>query len=192
MDNAKSVPIPERHHLFFESFDIRFVPIHGWSRRCNFIVRPPTLHLRSSKLVLKHRWNLIIWLLGLLFFTNYTIWVLFWAEIYYQAGSKETRKFRPYFWIVNLAIYMFQGYLWLFTIPDSSRNTVRYISAIWLATVFLAGTIGFIFYGRTLFLMLQKYPPSFPGRNRKLHDIVGIATVCAFAFTARYSSTMTE
>lgn len=29
MDNAKSVPIPERHHLFFESFDIRFVPIHG-------------------------------------------------------------------------------------------------------------------------------------------------------------------
>eukprot|EP00210_Caulerpa_lentillifera_P007939 g7578.t1 len=122
---------------------------------------------------------------SLLFLTTYTLWVLFWAEIYHQSESNEIRKFRPYFIIANLAIYQFQGFLWLLTIPDSSRDIVRYISAIWLAILFTLASIGFIIYGRCLFLILKQLPESSHGQNRKLNDIASIASICAFAFALR-------
>lgn len=45
---------------------------------------------------------------GLLFFSTYTLLVLFWAEIYYQARSLPTGSLRPAFVVMNLAVYAIQ------------------------------------------------------------------------------------
>lgn len=46
---------------------------------------------------------------GLLFFTTYTLLVLFWAEIYHQAKSQSTTKLRPTFLGANIAVYAIQA-----------------------------------------------------------------------------------
>eukprot|EP00803_Ostreobium_quekettii_P005968 evm.model.scf_1924.1 EVM.evm.TU.scf_1924.1 scf_1924:5541-7136(-) len=43
---------------------------------------------------------------GLLFFTTFTLLVLFWAEIYHQASNVDTRFLRPYFIKVNVLVYV--------------------------------------------------------------------------------------
>lgn len=45
---------------------------------------------------------------GLLFFSTYTLLVLFWAEIYYQARSLPTNTLRPTFVILNIIVYGIQ------------------------------------------------------------------------------------
>ena len=47
-------------------------------------------------------------LAGLLFFTTYTLLVLFWAEIYHQARSMPTASLRPFFIVLNVAVYCIQ------------------------------------------------------------------------------------
>ena len=49
---------------------------------------------------------------GLLFFSTYTLLVLFWAEIYYQARSLPTGALRPAFVLMNLAVYAIQVRQW--------------------------------------------------------------------------------
>jgi hypothetical protein len=45
---------------------------------------------------------------GLLFFTTYTLLVLFWAEIYHQARSMPTGSLRPIFIAFNALVYAAQ------------------------------------------------------------------------------------
>jgi Protein of unknown function (DUF1084) len=45
---------------------------------------------------------------GLLFFSTYTLLVLFWAEIYHQARSLPTSKLRPIFVTANAVVYLIQ------------------------------------------------------------------------------------
>ena len=45
---------------------------------------------------------------GLLFFSTYTLLVLFWAEIYHQARSLPTSKLRPIFVTANAVVYIVQ------------------------------------------------------------------------------------
>ena len=45
---------------------------------------------------------------GLLFFSTYTLLVLFWAEIYHQARSLSTTALRPMFVAFNAVVYAVQ------------------------------------------------------------------------------------
>ena len=45
---------------------------------------------------------------GLLFFSTYTLLVLFWAEIYHQARNIPTASLRPAFMAFNAAVYAVQ------------------------------------------------------------------------------------
>jgi hypothetical protein len=45
---------------------------------------------------------------GLLFFSTYTLLVLFWAEIYHQAKQLPTSGLRPTFVISNVVVYIIQ------------------------------------------------------------------------------------
>ena len=45
---------------------------------------------------------------GLLFFSTYTLLVLFWAEIYHQARSLSTTALRPMFVAFNAVVYSVQ------------------------------------------------------------------------------------
>eukprot|EP00210_Caulerpa_lentillifera_P005310 g5073.t1 len=175
------------------------VPDFGWTTQkvfhlLNFIVcllRALTFGLHSHmkdlyEAIDSHSLQIIILELpSLLFFTTYSLLVLFWAEIYHQANAAETRKLRPYFLLVNLVIYVIQAILWLATLPHYSRETDRNISAVWLSIVFLVAAIGFLIYGGCLFHMLSKFPIASRGRKRKLQEVGGITIICSIAFIAR-------
>lgn len=54
---------------------------------------------------------------GLLFFSTYTLLVLFWAEIYHQARSLPTSKLRPIFVTANAVVYLIQVCLRVLATP---------------------------------------------------------------------------
>lgn len=58
---------------------------------------------------------------GLLFFTTYTLLVLFWAEIYHQARSMPTGSLRPIFIAFNALVYACQ----VRTLHSSSSSSVE-------------------------------------------------------------------
>ncbi|KAK8617965.1 hypothetical protein V6N13_080865 [Hibiscus sabdariffa] len=50
---------------------------------------------------------------SLAFFTTYSLLVLFWAEIYYQARAESTDGLRPIFFAINAVVYTIQIAMWL-------------------------------------------------------------------------------
>lgn len=125
---------------------------------------------------------------GLLFFTTYTLLVLFWAEIYHQARSMPTGSLRPIFAGINVVVYAILGGLWtLSTVSkDAATQTMSYfISDIFVAAVSVLAAAGFILYGGRLFLMLQKFPIESRGRRKKLQEVGLVTSICAGCFTIR-------
>ena len=59
---------------------------------------------------------------GLLFFSTYTLLVLFWAEIYHQARSLSTTALRPMFVAFNGVVYAVQVLLHRHSLQDSLRD----------------------------------------------------------------------
>ncbi|BBH09138.1 hypothetical protein Prudu_021556 [Prunus dulcis] len=76
----------------------------------NTKVRAVLFGLYKSVLLIKPKAleMLLMDLPGLLFFSTYTLLVLFWAEIYHQARSLPTDKLRPAYYIINGFIYFTQ------------------------------------------------------------------------------------
>lgn len=96
---------------------------------------------------------------GLLFFTTYTLLVLFWAEIYHQARSLPTGGLRPTFVVVNAVVYAFQGALWAWAgVEPHERRTLHKVSSLFLAVVCCFAAAGFVLYGGRLFAMLRRFP----------------------------------
>jgi hypothetical protein len=174
------------------------VPEYGWTTqkvfhllnclvctlRCGvFLFREQTdnLHPHVLRLVLFD-------LPGLLFFTTYTLLVLFWAEIYHQARSLPTSSLRPVFVAFNLFVYAAQGGLWAFTsfAPTTKWHDVaRLASGCFLAIVSISAAAGFLVYGGRLFLMLRRFPIESRGRRKKLREVGLVTTICATCFSIR-------
>lgn len=174
------------------------VPEYGWTTqkvfhllnclvctlRCGvFLFREQTdaLHPAVLRLVLFD-------LPGLLFFTTYTLLVLFWAEIYHQARSLPTSSLRPVFVVFNLVVYMAQAGLWAFvSLAPTSKwyNIARLASGCFLAAVSLSAAAGFLVYGGRLFLMLRRFPIESRGRRKKLREVGLVTTICATCFSIR-------
>uniref|UniRef100_A0A7C9F126 THH1/TOM1/TOM3 domain-containing protein n=1 Tax=Opuntia streptacantha TaxID=393608 RepID=A0A7C9F126_OPUST len=70
---------------------------------------------------------------GLLFFSTYTLLLLFWAEIYHQARCLPTDYIRPIYYTVNGAVYIIEIMLWICL--GLSKSTV----ALQAARVVLSG-----------------------------------------------------
>eukprot|EP00199_Chlamydomonas_sp_CCMP681_P002831 CAMPEP_0119107244 /NCGR_PEP_ID=MMETSP1180-20130426/9593_1 /TAXON_ID=3052 ORGANISM="Chlamydomonas cf sp, Strain CCMP681" /NCGR_SAMPLE_ID=MMETSP1180 /ASSEMBLY_ACC=CAM_ASM_000741 /LENGTH=315 /DNA_ID=CAMNT_0007092705 /DNA_START=15 /DNA_END=962 /DNA_ORIENTATION=- len=125
---------------------------------------------------------------GLLFFTTYTLLVLFWAEIYHQARSMPTGALRPAFAGLNIAVYGVTAGLWALstTSTDPSMQQLGYmLSDAFLAAVSLAAAAGFLLYGGRLFLMLQRFPIESRGRRKKLREVGLVTAICAGCFSLR-------
>ncbi|KAI8465417.1 MAG: DUF1084-domain-containing protein [Monoraphidium minutum] len=154
------------------------------SLRCaSFLFRPQmdALHPDVLRLVLYD-------LPGLLFFTTYTLLVLFWAEIYHQARSMPTGSLRPIFVAFNGVVYGVQAGLWAYesmAAGPAQEQVSRALSAGFLAAVSLAAAVGFLLYGGRLFLMLQRFPIESRGRKKKLREVGMVTTICAACFTLR-------
>jgi hypothetical protein len=63
---------------------------------------------------------------GLLFFSTYTLLVLFWAEIYHQARSLSTTALRPIFVAFNGVVYAVQ----VIHMPIPSHPTIGLCSVV--------------------------------------------------------------
>lgn len=125
---------------------------------------------------------------GLLFFSTYTLLVLFWAEIYYQARSLPTGSLRPAFVVMNLAVYAIQAGLWVFCSVSSGESQTQLgkeLAGCFLAFVSAAAAFAFLLYGGRLWLMLRRFPIESRGRRKKLREVGLVTTICATCFLFR-------
>uniref|UniRef100_A0A7C9D295 THH1/TOM1/TOM3 domain-containing protein n=1 Tax=Opuntia streptacantha TaxID=393608 RepID=A0A7C9D295_OPUST len=128
---------------------------------------------------------------GLLFFTTYTLLVLFWAEIYFQARSLSTDKLRPVYITVNCIIYAIQVCIWIFLwLNDSSF--IESLGQIFIAVVSFIAALGFLLYGGRLFFMLRRFPIESKGRRKKLREVGSVTAVCFTCFLIRCLMVLTS
>ncbi|KAF5729034.1 tobamovirus multiplication protein 1 [Tripterygium wilfordii] len=132
------------------------VPEYGWTTQkvfhlMNFIVngvRAIVFGFHKQVFVL-HPKILTLVLLdlpGLLFFSTYTLLVLFWAEIYHQARSLPTDKLRIVYITVNSAVYFVQVCIWAY-LWVNDNTVVELIGKIFIAVVSFVAALGFLLYG---------------------------------------------
>ena len=176
----------------------RRVPEYGWTTQkvfhlLNFFV----CGLRASVFALRREvqripsqlaHSFLLDLPGLLFFSTYTLLVLFWAEIYYQARSLPTDSLRPLFVLMNVGVYAIQIGLWVFCSFTSgeSEQLVKELTGCFLAFVSAAAAFGFLVYGGRLFLMLRRFPIESRGRRKKLTEVGLVTSICATCFLFRW------
>lgn len=124
---------------------------------------------------------------GLLFFSTYTLLVLFWAEIYHQARSLPGTTLRPIFVAFNVFVYAVQIGLWIYSSMVHGKQLAleRVMSCIFLAIVSLSAAAGFLLYGGRLFTLLRRFPIESRGRKKKLREVGFVTCICAACFTAR-------
>jgi len=125
---------------------------------------------------------------GLLFFSTYTLLILFWAEIYAQARSRPTRASRPAFLAANGLVYGLEIGFWAWGAVDpaaAAGGGPRRAALATLAAASAAAALGFLLYGGRLFLMLRRFPIESAGRRKKLREVGAVTAVCAACFTAR-------
>ncbi|XP_038691735.1 tobamovirus multiplication protein 1 isoform X2 [Tripterygium wilfordii] len=170
------------------------VPEYGWTTQkvfhlMNFIVngvRAIVFGFHKQVFVL-HPKILTLVLLdlpGLLFFSTYTLLVLFWAEIYHQARSLPTDKLRIVYITVNSAVYFVQVCIWAY-LWVNDNTVVELIGKIFIAVVSFVAALGFLLYGGRLFLMLRRFPIESKGRRKKLHEVGSVTAVCFTCFLIR-------
>ncbi|OVA10555.1 protein of unknown function DUF1084 [Macleaya cordata] len=127
---------------------------------------------------------------GLLFFSTYTLLVLFWAEIYHQASKKfaarslPTDKLRIVYISVNCGVYLIQVCLWVY-LWINDNNVAESVGKIFIAVVSFIAALGFLVYGGRLFFMLRRFPIESKGRRKKLHEVGSVTAVCFTCFLIR-------
>lgn len=176
----------------------RRVPEYGWTTQkvfhlLNFVVNAIraavfVFHGEVEALdhVLKH---VLMDLPGLLFFTTYTLLVLFWAEIYHQARGLPTENLRSYFTVANVTVYVVQSaiwaFMWLFAADKHQLGIADLAAKLFFTGVSMTAAIGFLVYGGRLFLMLRQFPIESRGRRKKLHEVGFVTFICFSCFIVR-------
>lgn len=155
--------------------------------------------------------NVLLDFPSLLFFSTYTLLILFWSEIYHQARSVSTSMLRPIFILVNAFVYIATAsvWAWMFIVEDTSPKSggsdedyvveekigdgkklnvhvLGYqVTSVFLAVMSMTVVVGFLFYGLKLFSMLKKFPIESKGRKKKLYEVGMVTATCCCAFTIR-------
>ncbi|XP_008802197.2 tobamovirus multiplication protein 1-like [Phoenix dactylifera] len=170
------------------------VPEYGWTTQklfhlMNFVVnglRAILFGFYHSVFLLKPKAleMALLDLPGLLFFSTYTLLVLFWAEIYHQARSLPTDKLRPTYMIINGAVYIIQICIWVY-VKISSKPAAIEAAKVFLAIVSFSAALGFLIYGGRLFFMLRRFPIESKGRQKKLNEVGFVTTICCTCFLVR-------
>ncbi|KVI01816.1 protein of unknown function DUF1084 [Cynara cardunculus var. scolymus] len=122
---------------------------------------------------------------GLLFFSTYTLLVLFWAEIYHQARSLPADRLRPAYFIVNGLVYFLQVCIWIYMRFSKGAVAVE-VAELFFSVISLCAALGFIIYGGRLFVMLRRFPIESRGRQKKLHEVISMFPLGPFDVGACY------
>ncbi|KAF6148729.1 hypothetical protein GIB67_019337 [Kingdonia uniflora] len=121
---------------------------------------------------------------GLLFFSTYTLLVLFWAEIYHQARSLPISKLRPAYIIINVLVYVIQVGIWIYA--GAGRTSVALeVAKIFFSVISFIAAVGFVIYGGKLFYMLRRFPIESKGRRNKLNEVGFVTGICCTCFLIR-------
>ncbi|XP_074310423.1 tobamovirus multiplication protein 1-like [Silene latifolia] len=121
---------------------------------------------------------------GLLFFSTYTLLVLFWAEIYHQARSLPTDRLRPIYYSVNGIVYFIQIIIWL-CMRIGRGHAALEAARLFFAVISFTAALGFLIYGGRLFIMLQRFPIESRGRQKKLFEVGCVTAICCTCFLVR-------
>ncbi|TVT96941.1 hypothetical protein EJB05_05912 [Eragrostis curvula] len=156
------------------------VPEFGWTTQkvfhlMNFIVNGVRaivfgFHAHVFLLQTKVYTLVLLDLPGLLFFSTYTLLVLFWAEIYHQAKNIPTDKLRVIYIGVNGIIYVIQVCIWLY-LGINDNPLIELVSKVFISAVSFIALLGFLIYGGRLFSMLRRFPIESKGRRKKLYEV---------------------
>ncbi|XP_041011738.1 tobamovirus multiplication protein 1-like isoform X2 [Juglans microcarpa x Juglans regia] len=146
------------------------VPEYGWTTQklfhlMNFIVnglRALLFALYQSVFLIKPRVleMVLMDLPGLLFFSTYTLLVLFWAEIYHQV------------------------FIWIFIRLSQSPVSVK-AAKLFFSVMSFSVALGFLIYGGRLFFMLRRFPIESRGRQKKLYEVGCVTGICCACFLIR-------
>lgn len=121
---------------------------------------------------------------GLLFFSTYTLLVLFWAEIFHQARNLPIDKLRPAYYAINAVVYLIQIGIWIFIRVGSTSAGVE-TAKLFFAVISFCAALGFVMYGGRLFAMLRRFPIESRGRQKKLHEVGFVTGICCTCFMIR-------
>ncbi|KAE8721801.1 Tobamovirus multiplication protein 1 [Hibiscus syriacus] len=170
------------------------VPEYGWTTQkvfhlMNFIVnglRAVVFGFYKSVFLIKSKAleMVLLDLPGLLFFSTYTLLVLFWAEIYHQARSLPVDKLRPAYYSINGLIYFAQACLWI-SVRLSKSYLTGEISKLFVSVISFFAALGFMIYGGSLFFMLRRFPIESRGRQKKLFEVGCVTGICCTCFLIR-------
>ncbi|XP_027348733.1 tobamovirus multiplication protein 1-like [Abrus precatorius] len=170
------------------------VPEYGWTTQkvfhlLNFVVnglRAVLFGLYKSVFAIRPKAleHVLMEVPGLLFFSTYTLLVLFWAEIYHQARSEPAHKLRPAYFIINGIIYFVQVCLWI-NMSVSKTVTGMEAAKLFLAVLSFCAALGFLLYGGRLFFLLRRFPIESRGRQKKLYEVGSVTTICCTCFMIR-------
>lgn len=170
------------------------VPEYGWTtqkvfhalnfmvallRAVSFVCRPEIQHISP---VLR---ALILDVPGLLFFSTYTLLVLFWAEIYYQALSKPADTLKRSFVLINVVVYVIECSILMVGYGPWGSSILIRVAAFFMACMSFGAACAFVLYGGRLFFMLQRFPIDSRGRRSKLQEVGLITSICASCFLFR-------
>ncbi|XP_013589698.1 PREDICTED: tobamovirus multiplication protein 1-like isoform X2 [Brassica oleracea var. oleracea] len=97
---------------------------------------------------------------GLLFFSAYTLLLLFWAQIYHEVVI----------WVC----------IWV-----NDNSTVELVGKIFMAVVSFIAALGYLHHGGRLFIMLKRFPIQSKGRSKKLHEVGSVTAICFICFLIR-------
>ena len=125
----------------------------------------------------------------LLFFTTYTLLVLFWAEIFHQARSLPTERLKPCFVLANALVYLGEGGMWVAQGVHYSGGVAR-AARLYLAAVSLLAAAGFVVYGGQLFCMLRRFPVESKGRSKKMLEVGSVTAICTLCFAGRAAAVL--
>jgi len=161
--------------------------------RVVFFAIVPYINIKTNFFMLGFRQEILFAVLNsvpdVLYFTTYTLLILFWAEIIHHARNQSLsfpNRLRPTFYGINIVVYFFLIVMWclLFFFPDHSE-IVDIGCNIFFVGLYLGTALAFTTYGGRLYVMLKQFPIDSRGKRSKLTEVGWVTVVCAVGFTVR-------
>jgi len=128
----------------------------------------------------------------IVFFTTFTLLILFWAEITLLARNRRTvysKRVRPLYFILIGLVWLIQICIWA-TILVVNKNKydralLDKVDNIFYSIISLFAAFGFFYFGGHLYLMLKNNPIESAGRKNKLREVLYITVICTVCFIGR-------
>lgn len=128
----------------------------------------------------------------LVFFTTFTLLILFWAEITLLARNRRnvySKRVRPLYFCCVAFVYVVQFGLWGAILAlrnnDKDLTDLDTMDNIFYSVISLFAAFGFFYFGGNLYRMLKNNPIESTGRKNKLREVLNITVICTICFIGR-------